>query len=84
MFGCFWELVFQSDIQNDLVQSGVVEIIKLLANSYQETSLICCAKSLCNLSCCEEAHLKIVTDGGDEVLMMIAMVRSSEIQRCCH
>jgi hypothetical protein len=75
----FGNLSCQSDVQNDLVQGGVVGIIKLLSNSYQETSLQCCAKALCNLSCCGEARQRIVNDGGDEVLMMISMVRSSEI-----
>ena len=75
----FGNLSCELSVQNDLVQAGIVEIIKDLSNSYQENSLQCCAKALCNISCCTEARAKIVEDGGDEVLMMIAMVRSSDI-----
>ena len=75
----FGNLSCQSDLQLKLVEEGIVSIIADLANSYQESSLLCCAKALCNLSCCSEARLQVVKDGGAQALMMIGMVRSSDL-----
>jgi hypothetical protein len=75
----FGNLSCQEDVQLSLVESGIVSIIAYLANSYQENSLLCCAKSLCNLACCATARVQIVRDGGAQALMMIGMVKSSDL-----
>jgi hypothetical protein len=75
----FGNLSCQPEVQLSLVENGIVSIIANLSNSYQEHSLLCCAKALCNLATRPEARLQIVRDGGAQALMMIGMVKSSDL-----
>ena len=42
----------------------MVEIISILADSYQESTYTYCARALCNLACAEGARLRVATEGG--------------------
>lgn len=75
----FGNLSCQAEVQLSLVENGIVSIIANLSNSYQEHSLLCCAKALCNLATRPQARLQIVRDGGAQALMMIGMVKSSDL-----
>ena len=47
-----------------IVEQGVVAIISILADSYQESTYTYCARALCNLACAEGARLRVATEGG--------------------
>lgn len=66
-------------VQDLMVEQGVVGIIAQLADSYQEINQNCCAKALCNLSRHVETRMRVVEEGGVQALMMIAMVRSVDL-----
>jgi hypothetical protein len=58
----FANLSCEESIQLKMVDQGVVVIISNLADSYQESNFICCAKALCNLACASEARLRVATE----------------------
>ena len=60
----FSNLSCEESIQLKIVEQGVVEIISILADSYQESTYTYCARALCNLACAEGARLRVATEGG--------------------
>ena len=76
----FGNLSCEKEMHSKLVEQGVVSCISQLSNSYHESDLECCVKALCNLTCCLDAREQLTKQGGVDALMMISMVRSSDVK----
>ncbi|CAM9672074.1 unnamed protein product, partial [Choristocarpus tenellus] len=76
----FANLSCEYTIQGEMVNAGVVQVLTELSNSYKEETQLYSARALCNLACHHGSEAALVDGGGVSALMMIAMVRSVNLE----